>query len=57
MDLEGIQSIAEDDYNELIISFEPPLQSNRERARKTKGDRKIKSKPRCSTEHRAGKRR
>jgi hypothetical protein len=38
MDLKGIQSMAKDDYNELIISFEPPLQSNRVRARKRKGD-------------------
>jgi hypothetical protein len=38
MNLKGIQSMAKDDYNELIISFEPPLQSNRVSARKITGD-------------------
>jgi hypothetical protein len=32
MNLKGIQSMAKDDYNKLIISFEPPLQSTRVRA-------------------------
>jgi hypothetical protein len=40
MNPKGIQSMAKDDYNKLIISFEPPLQSTRVRVRKRKGDGK-----------------
>jgi hypothetical protein len=50
MDLRGIHSLAEDNYNKLIISLSPLY--NQTEVRKIKGNF-TKLKAICSTEHRA----